>query len=101
MSPCEQPKCCRCRFWQRYINTTYLGFKAPTGWGGCHKKAPSFWIDEGNIRRNAFPTTHPEQWCGEFEVSPSINYRRRLRNLDLSKYKSADELSIKPLSEER
>lgn len=101
MSQLEQPKCCRCRFWQRYIDTTYLGFKVPAGWGGCYKKAPSFWIDEENIHRNVFPATHSEQWCGEFEVSPYINYRRSLRNLDLSKLKSEEELAIKPLSGER
>lgn len=99
MSPLELPNCCRCRFWDRYIDTAFLGFKVPAGWGGCYKNAPTFWIDEENIHRNAFPTTHGGQWCGEFEVSPHINYRRSLRNLDLAK--SAEELAIKPLSTER
>lgn len=93
--------CRRCNFWQRYINTSYLGFKAPEQWGGCYRKAPTLWIDEEGVHRNAFPTTNGGQWCGEFEASPYVDFRTSLRDLDLTSPKSAEGLRSGPLSDDR
>jgi len=93
--------CWRCKFWQRYINTSHLGFKAPERWGGCYRKAPALWIDEEGVHRNAFPATHGGQWCGEFEVSPYVDYRTSLRDLDLTSPQSAEGLRSGPLSDDR
>jgi len=93
--------CRRCKFWQRYINTSHLGFKVPEGWGGCYRKSPTLWIDEEGIHRNAFPTTNGGQWCGEFEVSPYVDYLTSLRDLDLTNPQFAEGLRSGPLSDDR
>ncbi len=59
----ENERCChKCQFWQGDIEIN---------WGECHRYPPQFW-SEFESSGSAFPSTKPNDWCGEFRCYPSM-----------------------------
>lgn len=48
----------KCRFWARKENQGIV-------YGECRRRAPVFAVDEDGVDREGWPTTTPDDWCGE------------------------------------
>ena len=69
--------CQDCRFWAAALSV--YGLKMVEGFGECRRRAPvgpvNYGISRGKVREvgiiSAFPPTAKDDWCGEFEETPS------------------------------
>ena len=96
-------RCGCCKFWQPSIttsrfkcdlpDTTTLVFDPIDGgptikevksdrndWGACQRRSPVAHFDK-KVSLGIFPSSHRDQWCGEFETSPYAKYTMKILQL--------------------
>jgi len=96
-------RCGGCKYWQPSAatstfkcdlpDTTTLNFVEIDGvpgveevksdrndWGFCQRRSPVVHFDK-KISLGIFPSSHRDQWCGEFETSPYAKYKIAIKQL--------------------